>query len=330
MSEEPSLLVVKDLVSAFKSSEDGWLRAVDEVSFSVDKGKTLGIVGESGCGKSVTAMSLIDLLPKPSGHILDGKIYFKGEQIRGAKPKRLQAIRGGEIGVIFQEPMTALNPVYRIGKQMIEGLTRHRKMSKREALEESVSLLKRVGIPNPELRINNYPHQLSGGMRQRVMIAIAISCKPDLLIADEPTTALDVTVQAQILNLLEELQEEYGMAMIMITHDLGVIAETCDDVLVMYGGRVVERAPVLDLFKRPHHAYTKGLLRSLPSLEGTPKTPLPTIPGQVSSLKDFVYGCRFCQRMGRKGGVLQERPKMKSVSADHWVANCPECTDFNP
>lgn len=324
MSNGQYLLAVNDLVSAFKTDGD-WLRAVDRISFAVEKGKTLGIVGESGCGKSVTAMSIIDLLPKPAGHVLDGDIYFKGEQIRGAKPKDLQRIRGGEIGVIFQEPMTALNPVQRIGKQMIEGLCRHTKISKRKALEESVSLLKRVGIPNPEERINNYPHQLSGGMRQRVMIAMAISCKPDLLIADEPTTALDVTVQAQILNLLEELQEEYGMAMIMITHDLGVIAETCDDVLVMYGGRVVERAPVKTLFSSPRHEYTKGLMRSLPKLDGVPKTELPTIPGQVTSLKNFVYGCRFCQRMERRGSVLQDRPKVKEIEPNHWVSHCPEC-----
>lgn len=324
MSNDQYLLAVKGLVSAFKT-RDGWLRAVDEVSFAVEKGKTLGIVGESGCGKSVTAMSIIDLLPKPVGHVLDGDIYFKGQQLRGAGSKTLQAVRGGEIGVIFQEPMTALNPVQRIGKQMIEGMVRHLKISKRQALEEAVALLKRVGIPNPEMRINSFPHQLSGGMRQRVMIAMAISCKPDLLIADEPTTALDVTVQSQILNLLEELQEEYGMALIMITHDLGVIAETCDDVLVMYGGRVVERAPVETLFSAPVHAYTKGLMGSLPKLNGVPKTELTTIPGQVSSLKDFVYGCRFCQRMGRRGTLIQERPSLIELSPDHWVSNCPEC-----
>lgn len=326
MSDGEYLLAVSDLVSAFKV-EGEWLRAVDQVSFSVEKGKTLGIVGESGCGKSVTAMSIIDLLPKPAGHILDGDIYFKGKQIRGGKTKDLQKIRGGEIGVIFQEPMTALNPVQRIGKQMIEGLRRHVKMSSRDALKECVRLLERVGIPNPEMRINSFPHQLSGGMRQRVMIAMAISCKPDLLIADEPTTALDVTVQAQILNLLEELQEEYGMAMIMITHDLGVIAETCDDVLVMYGGRVVERAPVEVLFREPLHAYTQGLMRSLPKLDGVPKTTLPTIPGQVASLKDFVYGCRFCQRMERTGKVLQERPKIIEIAHQHWVSNCPACVE---
>jgi len=323
MSEQ-YLLAVKDLATAFRTKDD-WLRAVDRVSFNIKKGETLGIVGESGCGKSVTAMSIIDLLPKPAGQVLDGDIYFKGQQLRGADSKTMRKIRGGEIGVIFQEPMSALNPVQRIGKQMVEGLQRHKKMSKRAALEKCVSLLKQVGIPNPELRISSYPHQLSGGMRQRVMIAMAISTEPSLLIADEPTTALDVTVQSQILDLLEGLQQEYGMSIMMITHDLGVIAETCDNVVVMYGGRVVERASVTTIFENPKHAYTKGLLAALPKLTNTPKTELNTIPGQVASLQDFVYGCRFCQRMGRTGSVVQNRPEIVEVSSDHWVENCPEC-----
>ncbi len=319
------LLEVNELVAGFQTP-DGWLRAVDKVSFTVRRGETLGIVGESGCGKSVTAMSLIDLLPKPAGKVLGGDVHFEGHQLRGMDEKSLHSIRGGEIGVIFQEPMTALNPVMRIGKQMIEGLIRHNpEMTKQEALEESVRLLKRVGIPAPEVRINDYPHQLSGGMRQRVMIAMAISCKPKLLIADEPTTALDVTVQAQILNLLEELQEEYGMAIIMITHDLGVVAETCDDVIVMYGGRVVESAPVDLIFNSPRHAYTKGLLASLPTLSDAPKTALPTIPGQVASLSEFVIGCRYCQRLGKTGVEVKTRPVFGRIAQDHWVENCPEC-----
>ena len=228
--------------------------------------------------------------------------------------------------MIFQEPMSALNPLQRIGKQMVEGLRRHKKLSNREALEKCISLLKQVGIPNPELRISSYPHQLSGGMRQRVMIAMAISTEPKLLIADEPTTALDVTVQAQILDLLDDLKKEYGMSIIMITHDLGVIAETCDNVLVMYGGRIVERAPVTTIFESPKHAYTKGLLSALPKLTNTPKTPLNTIPGQVASLQDFVYGCRFCQRMERTGSVIQNRPDFIEIAPSHWVENCPECT----
>ncbi len=324
MNEGQYLLAVNKLVSAFRTDK-GWLRAVDEISFGVEKGKTLGIVGESGCGKSVTAMSLIDLLPKPAGHVLDGDIYFKGRQLRTDDNKMLRSVRGGEIGVIFQDPMTALNPLHRIGKQMVEGIVRHTKLSRRAALEESIRLLKRVGIPNPELRISSFPHQLSGGMRQRVMIAMAISCKPDLLIADEPTTALDVTVQAQILNLLEELKEEYGMSMIMITHDLGVIAETCDDVVVMYAGRIVERCSVETLFNEPLHLYTKGLLSSLPSLETKSKEPLQTIPGQVGALADYVYGCRFCQRMGNTGVTIQDRPHFEEVYPKHWVENCPEC-----
>ena len=326
MSDGQYLLAVNKMVSAFRTDK-GWLRAVDEISFCVEQGKTLGIVGESGCGKSVTAMSIIDLLPKPAGHVLDGDIYFKGKQLRTDDKKILKSVRGGEIGVIFQDPMTALNPLHRIGKQMVEGLVRHTKISRRAALEESIRLLKRVGIPNPELRISSYPHQLSGGMRQRIMIAMAISCKPALLIADEPTTALDVTVQAQILNLLEELKEEYGMSMIMITHDLGVIAETCDDVVVMYGGRIVERCSVQALFNDPLHLYTKGLLSSLPSLEAQPKEPLVTIPGQVEALTDYVYGCRFCQRLGKIGVTLQDRPHFQEVRPKHWVANCPECVE---
>ena len=322
MSED--LLTVKNLVTGFQTDK-GWLRAVDQISFSVKAGETLGIVGESGCGKSVTAMSIIDLLPKPAGQVLEGDIYFKGEQLRGADAKTLRSVRGGEIGVIFQEPMSALNPLHRIGKQMIEGLRRHKKMSKREALDRCVDLLEQVGIPNPAERINDYPHQLSGGMRQRVMIAMAISTEPSLLIADEPTTALDVTVQAQILHLLDDLKQRLGMAIIMITHDLGVVAETCDDVLVMYGGRIVEHAPVTTIFETPRHAYTQGLLSALPKLSNTPKTPLHTIPGQVASLQDFVPGCRFCQRMERTGEVIETRADFIALSPDHWVANCPEC-----
>jgi len=320
------LLAVSNLVTAFRTKDD-WLRAVDKISFSLKEGETLGIVGESGCGKSVTAMSLIDLLPKPAGQVLGGNIYYKGEQLRGADSKTLQKYRGNEIGVIFQEPMSALNPLHRIGRQMIEGLRRHKKMSKQAALEKCIDLLKQVGIPNPAERINDYPHQLSGGMRQRVMIAMAISTEPTLLIADEPTTALDVTVQAQILDLLEDLKKRLGMSMIMITHDLGVIAETCDNVLVMYGGRIVEKAPVTTIFENPKHAYTKGLLAALPKLANTPKTPLSTIPGQVASLQDFVYGCRFCQRMERTGKVVQDRPEFIEIEPGHWIENCPACVE---
>jgi peptide/nickel transport system ATP-binding protein len=319
------LLDINGLVTSF-DTDGGWVRAVDGVSFSVESGKTVGLVGESGCGKTVTAMSIIDLLPKPSGHVLEGEILFKGEDLRKVEPKRMREVSGGEIGVIFQEPMAALNPVHRIGKQIVEILKLHENMSSRAALQKAVQLLDAVGIPAPEKRISAYPHELSGGMRQRVMIAIAIACEPDLLIADEPTTALDVTVQAQILELIESMQEKLGMAVLMITHDLGVIAQNCDEVVVMYAGRVVERAPVNDLFANPRHAYTKGLLNSIPRIESVRKSELNTIPGQVAAIQDFVAGCRFCQRMDRRNSVLlRQRPEYREISPGHWVETCPEC-----
>jgi peptide/nickel transport system ATP-binding protein len=324
MSE--NLLDVSGLITSFKT-DSGWVRAMDQVSFSIPKGKTVGLVGESGCGKTVTAMSIVQLLPQPAGVVLEGEIRFKGEDLRQVSRERIHEVRGGEIGVIFQEPMSALNPVQRIGHQIVEGLRLHKGLDKREALKEALELLKMVGIPAPERRLMDYPHQLSGGMRQRVMIAIAISCRPDLLISDEPTTALDVTVQAQILELIERMQSELGMSQLLITHDLGVIAENCDEVVVMYAGRVVERAPVKELFANPRHAYTKGLLSSIPRLENEPKTELPTIPGQVASIQEFVQGCRFCQRMEREGETLKERPAFVAISDDHWVEGCEICYD---
>jgi len=319
------VLTIKKLQTAF-DTERGRLTAVDGVSFTVPAGKTVGIVGESGCGKSVTAMSIVQLLPQPAGVITGGEVIFKGKDLLKANEETLYGIRGNEIGVIFQEPMTALNPVHRIGKQISESLILHKGMSKKEAWEESVRLLDMVGIPSPEIRVGEYPHQLSGGMRQRVVIAIALACKPDLIIADEPTTALDVTVQAQILGLLKTLQEENGSSVILITHDLGVIAETCDEVVVMYGGRVVEQAPVVNIFKNPQHAYTKGLLDSIPRLETPRKSVLKTIPNMVAGLADFVDGCRFCQRLEREGDALNIRPEFKEIAPDHWVEACPLCT----
>jgi oligopeptide/dipeptide ABC transporter ATP-binding protein len=318
------LLEIENLATAFET-ERGQVRAVDGVSFDLENGKTLGVVGESGCGKTVTAMSIVDLLPKPAGHIVGGSIRFQGKELVGAEDEVMYDLRGNDIGVIFQEPMAALNPVHRIGRQIIEALQLHREMESREALTKAVELLEAVGIPAPERRVSEYPHQLSGGMRQRVVIAIALSCDPDLLIADEPTTALDVTVQAQILNLMEKMQKDRGMAVLLITHDLGVIAEQCDEVVVMYAGRVVERAPVLELFANPRHAYTKGLMNSIPRLDHKRKTELKTIPGQVASINDFAPGCRFCQRMERKGKTLQIRPEYAEVSSGHWVEKCPEC-----
>ena len=321
------LLEVNDLVTAF-DTDAGQLVAVDGVSFSVDRGKTLGIVGESGCGKSVTALSVIHLLPQPMGKVLNGSVQFKDRELIGADAETLYDVRGDEIGMIFQEPMTALNPVQKIGRQVGEVFLLHKKAAnKAEAREASIDILEKVGIPSPEIRVDEYPHQLSGGMRQRVMIAMALGCKPDLLIADEPTTALDVTVQAQILKLMNDLQQEMGMAVILITHDLGVIAETCDEVAVMYAGRIVEKAPVKELFAKPRHAYTKGLLRSMPRLDRERKTRLPTIEGNVPALHEMPTGCRFSTRAEKEHNEasINDRPPFEEISPGHWVEKCPFC-----
>ena len=293
-SGEP-LLDVRDLAVEF-DTEAGLVRAVDGVSFSVRAGQTLGIVGESGCGKSVTALSILRLLPQPMGRIAAGQVLFKGQDLVQAPQQTIEAVRTGQIGMIFQEPMTALNPVHRIGKQLAEAFLLHQDVTPRTALERSIKVLKKVGIPSPEIRAGEYPHQLSGGMRQRVVIAMALACRPALVIADEPTTALDVTIQAQILELMKQLQDETGMAIILITHDLGVIAETCDDVLVMYAGRVAEQGSADDIFYRPAHPYTRGLLESIPRLEYRRKTRLKTIEGLVPGLMDLPAGCRFNNR----------------------------------
>ncbi len=322
--ETENILEVDQLITSFETDR-GLLRAVDHVSFTVPAGKTVGIVGESGCGKSVTAMSIVRLLPQPAGKILGGHVYFQGHDLVRASAKEIQRVRGGEIGVIFQEPMAALNPVHRIGRQVAEVFRVHKSLSKKDAWDAATEMLELVRIPAPGLRMQDYPHHLSGGMRQRVVIAIALACRPALLIADEPTTALDVTVQAQILDLMGRLQSEMGMSTILITHDLGVIAETCDDVVVMYAGRVVERASAEELFSNPLHAYTKGLLRSIPTLDTPSKSTLNTIPGMVAALADLSHGCRFCQRMGRNTAITRERPKFAEVSPGHWVETCPEC-----
>jgi oligopeptide/dipeptide ABC transporter ATP-binding protein len=321
-----SLLEVTDLRTGF-DTDSGRVVAVDGVSFSVEQNKTLGIVGESGCGKSVTALSIMQLLPRPAGNIIGGSIEFKDRELVEATPDVMVDVRGDEIGMIFQEPMTALNPVQKIGRQVSEVFLLHKDMDKKQARAASIDILEKVGIPAPEVRVDEYPHQLSGGMRQRVMIAMALGCKPDLLIADEPTTALDVTVQAQILKLMKDLQEEMGMAIILITHDLGVIAETCDEVVVMYGGRLVERAPVKELFANPQHAYTKGLLRSIPRLDRERKTKLPTIEGNVPSLDQMPSGCRFSTRADVKHdeASIRERPPFEEISPGHWVEKCPFC-----
>lgn len=321
-----NVLEVDRLITSFET-ERGLLRAVDQVSFKIPKGKTVGIVGESGCGKSVTAMSIVGLLPQPWGKVLGGDIRFKGEDILQCSSKRMTQIRGGEIGVIFQEPMAALNPVHRIGRQVAEVFRIHKSMSKKDAWDAATEMLDLLRIPAPEKRMMDYPHHLSGGMRQRVVIALALACRPDLVIADEPTTALDVTVQAQILDLLGSLQDEMGMSVMLITHDLGVIAESCDEVVVMYAGRVVESAPVNELFENPLHAYTRALLRSIPTLETPHKSVLPTIPGTVAGLGDHSHGCRFCQRLGIESPVSRERPPFEEVQPGHWVEICNYCSE---
>lgn len=321
-----NLLEIDGLSTAF-DTESGLLRAVDEVSFSVPHGSCVGIVGESGCGKSVTAMSIVRLLPQPMGKIVSGRILFKGKDIVQASAQEMYSIRGKDIGVIFQEPMTALNPVHTIGRQIGESLILHRGYSPAGARNAAIELLKRVHIPAPEARVDEFPHQLSGGMRQRVVIAIALACHPSLIIADEPTTALDVTVQAQILDLLSELRTDLEASSMLITHDLGVIAQSCDSVVVMYAGRVVERAPVRELFSNPCHAYTRGLLESIPRLTTARKTKLPTIPGQVAPISEYVNGCRFCQRMGVPVQELVKRPPVIEVSPGHFVEDCPRCRE---
>jgi peptide/nickel transport system ATP-binding protein len=288
-----ALLDVKDLRTSFRT-EDGIVKAVDGVSFSVEKGQTLGIVGESGCGKSVTCLTIMGLNPKKNT-ITSGEALWKGQDLLTMKSSALRQIRGSEISMIFQDPMTSLNPVHTIGRQLEEAILLHRDVTKKSARARSLELLKAVGIPRAEQRIDDYPHQFSGGMRQRVMIAMALINDPDLLIADEPTTALDVTTQAQILTLMKRLQEDFGSAIIMITHDLGVIAEIADDVEVMYAAKVVEQAEVHDLFHRPQHPYTWGLMGSLPRLE-TDVERLTQIPGQPPSLLRPPSGCRFHPR----------------------------------
>ncbi|MFN2358090.1 MAG: ABC transporter ATP-binding protein [Desulfotignum sp.] len=290
------LLTIENLKVAF-DTEQGQVRAVDGVGFHLERGSILGIAGESGCGKSVTALSIIRLLPKPVSSVLAGRILFQGQDLLTIPIRQMQKIRGKKIAMIFQEPMTALNPVHNVGRQMKEVFALHFPgMSAADMHTEAVNMLTRVGIPDPGQVLKKYPHQLSGGIRQRIMIAMALSCEPDILIADEPTTALDVTIQAQILELITSLRETSGMAIILITHDLGVIAENCDHVVVMYAGRIAETADVTSLFNHPMHPYTRGLLTSIPSRAKTAKAVLPTIAGSVPSLSDMPDGCRFADR----------------------------------
>jgi peptide/nickel transport system ATP-binding protein len=314
------LLEVRNLVTEFDTDE-GVVRAIDDVSFAAESGKMLGIVGESGCGKSVTALSIMRLLPQPMGKIVSGEICFEGRDLSRLSLEHMQKVRGGEIGMVFQEPMTALNPVHTIGRQITEVLLLHKNISAQQAIKEAVAMLDRVGIPSPDIRMTEYPHQLSGGMRQRVVIAIALACSPKLLIADEPTTALDVTIQAQILELIKELQADMGMSVILITHDLGVIAETCDDVVVMYAGKVAEKGSVYDLFDNPSHPYTQGLLASIPRLDSVPKTHLNVIEGMVPGLLDLPSGCRFENRCPRRQTACTiAPPPIEQISDSHQVS----------
>ena len=328
MQSEP-LLEIKGLSVSFETDE-GSVQALDAVDFEMGHGQTLGLVGESGCGKSVTALSIMRLLPKPIGCVTAGSILFQGEDLLKLSPDGIRKIRGNEIGMIFQEPMNALNPVMTIGDQLSEVFLLHQEILAKEAWVKSIEMLKSVGIPAPESRVFEYPHQLSGGMRQRVVIAMALACKPKLVIADEPTTALDVTVQAQILELLQVLQRQQGSSILLITHDLGVIAESCDEVCVMYAGRVVERASTNELFASPRHAYTRGLLSSIPRLDRTPKTELSTIDGMVPSLSDLNQGCRFAPRSGKvhPQHLLDERSPFVEIAQGHWVEACSVCTNL--
>ncbi len=321
MPNNDVILSVNHLVTAF-DTEGGRIKAVDDVSFQIEKAHTLGLVGESGCGKSVTALSIMRLLPKPAGVIESGQILFNNTDIASLPADQMPEIRGKRIAMIFQEPMTSLNPVHRIGQQIGEVFQLHfPEMGESDITTASLELLNKVGIPEPEQRMAEYPHQISGGMRQRVMIALALACKPDILIADEPTTALDVTIQAQILDLILKLQQETGMAVIFITHDLGVIAEICEDVVVMYAGKVAETASVIQLFKNPKHPYTQGLLDSIPRLETPRKTRLNIIKGMVPGLTELPSGCRFRNRCPHAMEICAtEPPPSMQVGEDHFAA----------
>ena len=318
--DEEIILELRNLQTYF-DTEDGVVKAVDGVTLSVPKGKTLGIVGESGCGKSVTAFSIMRLIPMPPGRIAGGEILFKGEDLTKLDAEGMRRIRGNNISMIFQEPMTSLNPVYRVGDQICEAIVLHQNKTPAEAREIAIDMLGQVGIPAPEKRIDNYPHEMSGGMKQRVMIAMALVCKPLLLIADEPTTALDVTIQAQILDILRRLQAEYGMSIWFITHDLGVVAEMAHEVAVMYAGKVVERADVVTLYTKPMHPYTKGLFSSLPQMGAKHGKRLQTIPGNVPNPLDFPIGCRFHNRCEYAiEECVTTQPPLVELEPNHLVA----------
>lgn len=313
----PDLLTVRGLTTRFRLAE-GDVYAVNGINFSVAESETVAVVGESGCGKSVTALSLLRLI-LPPGAITSGEIIFEGQDLLRLNDEDMRHIRGNRIAMIFQEPMTSLNPVFPIGRQITEGLAIHRGLSRKGARDETAHLLAQVGIPSPVDRLSDYPHQLSGGMRQRVMIAMALACKPRLLIADEPTTALDVTIQAQILELMDRLRKENRMALLLITHDLGVVAERADRTIVMYAGRIVEEGPTPQLLSSPLHPYTEGLLASLPQ-RSEPGRPLTTIPGQVPNLLEEIPGCGFCSRCPyKRWECSHEQPQLREIAPGHRV-----------
>jgi oligopeptide/dipeptide ABC transporter ATP-binding protein len=317
-----ALLEIKGLKTHF-ATDDGILQAVDGVDLTINKGETLCVVGESGCGKTVTAMSILKLIAMPPGRIVEGEIIFEGRDLVPLTSNELDEVRAKEIGFIFQEPMTSLNPVLTIGEQIAESLRRHEAVTRKQALERTIEMLKLVQIPNAEGRVHNYPHQFSGGMRQRVMIAMALACRPKLIIADEPTTALDVTIQAQILDLLQDMKERFGMAVMLITHAMGVVAETAQRVVVMYAGKVVEEALVDDLFGNPGHPYTQGLIRSIPriDLDSEHKTRLEAIGGSVPILINPPVGCRFAPRCKFAMNVCTEKePLLREIGPRHRMA----------
>ena len=313
------LLHVKDLKTYFYT-DDGTIPAVDGVSFTLNEGETVGIVGESGCGKSMTALSILRLVPQPAGRIVSGEIRLRDRDLIALKASEMREIRGNEISIIFQEPMTSLNPVFTVGDGIAEAIRCHQRVDRKTAWQKSIEALEAVGMPSPQEQVHHYPHQLSGGMRQRVMVAMAIACHPSLLIADEPTTALDVTIQAQILDLIRKLQSEMGMAVLLITHDLGVIAEMAHRVLVMYAGQIVESATVTRIFERASHPYTKGLLNAIPKLTGSPTQRLETIKGSVPHPTQLPAGCRFAPRCSFATDQCQDQtPELEAIDSDQMV-----------
>ena len=313
------VLEVRNLKTHFHTDE-GVVPAVDGVDFTLKKGKTLCVVGESGCGKSVTAYTVMRLIPMPPGKVESGEIIYKGKNLVKLTENEMRDIRGNEIAMIFQEPMTSLNPVYTIGNQIVEAIVLHQKVNQKEARQRAIKMLTKVGIPDAEIRIDEYPHQMSGGMKQRVMIAMALSCNPEVLIADEPTTALDVTIQAQILDLLQQLQSTEGMSILLITHDLAVVAEVADEVLVMYASRVVVKAGVVEVFQNPKHPYTQGLIKAIPQL-GSRVDRLNEISGQVPKPQNYPEGCHFADRCPHVMDVCSQKdPGITETSADHYVS----------